>query len=518
MKKVLSFVKSQILDRLYALKKVETYIALLFGFLLVAGVLFPPVNYVFYLSFLYPSYLAYKHRATYSTAHREKVTAPNLLYYWLPYFLVVGVGIWDHIFPYYLGIILSILLADLMAVLMHKAIGAINSTTGSMFVVPGFFFLFDYVFQKIPLVRYMEMAPLLTSAYNHVPVLRVSSVFGSHVALFLAVLFVSATVWLVLNSKGLDKKPSQVSGMVVICVLALAVLSNSISAGNTGTPVGPKNGVVVSAVQASLSRSRRQFNSYTEYMKFNFENYREMIQNQEADIFVFPETMFGIYDVANAVDAEYREKMIGLAREKDALIVFVVTEGNSATKSKEERFITALLVSKDGIIGKSSKRNLVPFSETSRYSRGKDYQVFDTGYGKIGISICYDVNSGTMGKLKANGADIILAPFNDSGFGTAFHNVHRYYSVINAAQYSIPVAMASEDGISQLIGPDGRVIEELGIGEKGVISYRYHLRHRSSYYLIFGRYVEIALFLLILISGVVYLIRRPKGQVLFQSY
>jgi len=288
---------------------------------------------------------------------------------------------------------------------------------------------------------------LLTSAYDHVPVLKVSSVFGSHVSLFLIVFFISATVWLVLTRKGLDEKAFQVSGMVVISVIVVVVLPNFISAINSGTPVGPKDGVMVSVVQASLSRLRRRFDSYTEHIKFNFENYAEMIQDQEADIFVFPKTMFGVSDVASAVDSEYREKMIGLAREKDALIVFVVTQGNSATKSEEERFITALLVSRDGIIGKSRKRNLVPFSETSRYSRGTSYEVFDTKYGKIGISICYDVNLGTVGKLKANGADIILAPFNDSGFGTSYHNVHRYYSVIDAAQYSIPVAVASEDGM-----------------------------------------------------------------------
>ena len=60
------------------------------------------------------------------------------------------------------------------------------------------------------------------------------------------------------------------------------------------------------------------------------------------------------------------------------LNLFIVTEGNSVTRSKDERFISALLLNDGEIEGISRKRNLVPFGEAKNYSRGKDYDVYET--------------------------------------------------------------------------------------------------------------------------------------------
>jgi len=211
-----------------------------------------------------------------------------------------------------------------------------------------------------------------------------------------------------------------------------------------------------------------------------------------------------------------------------------------------------LLVSDSGIVGKSRKRNLTPFSETDRYSPGKEYYIIQVNFGNdyrnieysnseynnskynnskynnskygnseygnseygknecdrtdisIGVSICYDTNYDTVEKLKSNGAHLILAPFNDSGFGSIFHNIHRYYPVIKAIQCNIPIAVSNYDGISQIIGSDGNIIKELGFSDTGIITHTYCINNNAdcnkSLYLLFGQYMELGVFIFAILA------------------
>ena len=114
----------------------------------------------------------------------------------------------------------------------------------------------------------------------------------------------------------------------------------------------------------------------------------------------------------------------------------------------------------------------------------------------LGLAICYDFNAPhIIGKLKANGAEVILAPFNDSGFGVIFHRMHSHYSILRALEYNVPIIVANEDGISQIVDRDGRVHASLGIGEQGVITASVSLDQSPSYYLLAGRWAEYALLL-----------------------
>ncbi|MGB4381140.1 MAG: nitrilase-related carbon-nitrogen hydrolase, partial [Bacillota bacterium] len=208
-------------------------------------------------------------------------------------------------------------------------------------------------------------------------------------------------------------------------------------------------------------------------------------------------TELGIYDTENKVDQAFRNNIIDASKRLGDLTLFTVTEGNSVTKSKDERFISALLLNDGEIEGISRKRNLVPLSETRDYSKGKDYDVYETRFGKIGVSICYDMNANTVERLKNNGAQMILAPFNDSGFDFIYHNIHRYFPVMKAAECAVPIVVANEDGISQIIDHNGRIIAELGYGEKGSITQNIEVMNAKSLYLLFGRYIEWILFLAI---------------------
>ena len=494
--KVFKRIGNELMDRVRALKKAETYLYLLSGFLMIAGLLLPAVNFVFYLTFVYP---------VYKICRREQ-SRSGLFYYLLPYFLVVGIGEWNRIFPFLTGILLAVLLADLIALLMNLAVSKIDLKSFRFLWLAALLFLFDYAFHNLPYLRMISMPSLMAPLYNHSFVLGAASAWGGYLTLLFIMVMVSAIAAMIAERK---VKPAKAAALAAAAALTFMPLLLATQPGETVKTVR------VAAVQGSYRSPEETPDDYLAYLQDHFDYYTALAEEIDADIIVFPEFEMGVYDNQNLIDAQFRDEMAAFAKEKDALALFTVTEGNSVSKRKEERFIASLLVSNEGIAGITRKRNLVPIGETGRYSPGTDYPVLDTADGRIGVSICYDINAATVERLKEGGAQIILAPFNDSGFGPVFHRVHRFDAIIQAAVCRIPIVMANENGISQMIDENGAVICELGIGDKGVLTHTFALRPQRSYYLLFGRYAAMAAFGAIILGIAVLGIwagRRAKGR------
>ena len=111
------------------------------------------------------------------------------------------------------------------------------------------------------------------------------------------------------------------------------------------------------------------------------------------------------------------------------------------------------------------------------------------------ISICYNIGRGSVEKLKKNGADLILAPFNDTGFGAFYHNIQRYYPIINAVEYGVPVVVVNEDGISQIIDDKGCILGKLGYGKKDRLDRLVTIKIGNNPYSLYGGYLEWFVFL-----------------------
>lgn len=483
-----------------ALAQYETYIYLISGIFLIAGLYKRDLNFLFYFSFVFPSYKCIKGRNDF----------PGLFYFLLPYFLVQGIEVWNYIFPYYTGIVLALLMAELFARLINNVFNRIKLKHNTFLILPALFFLYDFFFQEMPIIQQMQIVPLLSPVYNHIFLLKAVSIYGGHTVLFLVIAVIAGVV-----SVLAERKHYFIHLIFILCwaVLLLVPSLNTIYITNEISNNDKK--IKIAVVQSSAYEITGQQKVWKsgDYSKAILEHYSSIINKERADIYVLPEVVIGNLDTDNKLEGDARAYIMDTAKKLDALVVCLVKEGSSLTKSKNDRFITALLVSEDSVIGKSRKRNLVPGNESSNYTSGKEYDIIDTSLGKMGISICYDTNYGTIGKLKENGAEIILSPFNDSDFCYVYHNIHRFYSVINAALYKIPIAAANKDGISQLIDNSGSVIKEIGLGEIGVISFEYSLNFTPSVYLIFGRYFETALFIVISAALVLYLLKfvRKKG-------
>ena len=134
---------------------------------------------------------------------------------------------------------------------------------------------------------------------------------------------------------------------------------------------------------------------------------------QNADMVVLPETLTyyasgrDVGDVAEPIPGESTEYFGKLAKEHNLYIVAGLHE-------REEHLVynTAVLIGPDGnLVGKYRKVCLPREEIELGICAGKDYPVFDTRFGKVGLMICYDGFFPEVAReLAIRGAEVIAWP------------------------------------------------------------------------------------------------------------
>ena len=135
---------------------------------------------------------------------------------------------------------------------------------------------------------------------------------------------------------------------------------------------------------------------------------------------------------------------------------------------------TAVLLGPDGLIGSYRKSHL-PYLGADRFvARANTAQppVFDTGIGRIGLAICYDLRFPEWTRaLALAGADIIALPTN---WPLESRLLAEYFTVVRAAENRVFLLVANrwdaERGVqfmgqSQIVGPTGEVLAQAATDE-----------------------------------------------------
>ncbi|MDD3677695.1 MAG: carbon-nitrogen hydrolase family protein [Dehalococcoidales bacterium] len=155
--------------------------------------------------------------------------------------------------------------------------------------------------------------------------------------------------------------------------------------------------------------------------KYNLDNIISKIitaSERGAQLIVFPECSLSGYLFTSLDEAlPYMETVPGpstdeitkYAKQLNVYIIFGLLE-----KEGNKHFNTAALIGPDGLIGKYRKIHL-PFLGIDRFiDKGdKEFKVYNTPIGNIGIHICYDCNFPECARVMALlGADILALPTN----------------------------------------------------------------------------------------------------------
>ncbi len=142
----------------------------------------------------------------------------------------------------------------------------------------------------------------------------------------------------------------------------------------------------------------------------NKENLIRILEEKEADIYIFPEMYLTGYLIRDAVVERAIPKDDKIIREiaekaKNRIVIFGFPE-------KDEFIYNSAAVIVDGEINIARKiylPNFGPFEEKLYFKDGNDISLVNTKFGKIGVQICYDLFFPEIAKIQAlNGAKIII--------------------------------------------------------------------------------------------------------------
>lgn len=150
------------------------------------------------------------------------------------------------------------------------------------------------------------------------------------------------------------------------------------------------------------------------------------------------------------------EYFSNLARKNNIYIVVGMYE-----RDGNQVFNDAVLFGPEGFVGKYRKATLTAGEVAMGLSAGKDYPVFETRFGRVGMMICYDTQFPEVAReLCKRGAEIIAIPAygftSELGIVRAIENqVHLVSSVYLDDGHS---PINDRWGFSGIISPEGKIL------------------------------------------------------------
>ncbi|MDO8544642.1 MAG: carbon-nitrogen hydrolase family protein [Opitutaceae bacterium] len=134
---------------------------------------------------------------------------------------------------------------------------------------------------------------------------------------------------------------------------------------------------------------------------------------QHADLVVLPETLtyygrhYTMAEVAEPIPGPSTEYFGGLARQHNLYIVAGLNE-----REKHQVFNVAVLIGPDGRVAGKYRKVALPRTEIEAgVSPGREYPVFETRFGKLGMMVCYDGFFPEVARELSNrGAEVIAWP------------------------------------------------------------------------------------------------------------
>lgn len=159
-------------------------------------------------------------------------------------------------------------------------------------------------------------------------------------------------------------------------------------------------------------------------------------------------------------------KISDMARDGNCYIVAGVYR-----RDGEKLYNSALVYGPDGKLHHGYDKIHLAGSENDYLTPGKDYLVFDTEYGKIGVLICFDMQFPEAARiLSASGAELIVCP--TWGWKQIYGHARAYENGIYvAAAMGIPYWMDIEGlrNPSEIVSPSGQVLMKGSRSREGLV-------------------------------------------------
>ena len=372
---------------------------------------------------------------------------PNIFSPALGYFLIIAVG------TYYAGILQ-------LGIWLYSRLPA----PLKLLALPVAWSAIEFVKYITPVVEDWWFVLLADSAWRFPSALQILSVTGVFGLSFVIMLANISIATLLMK----DSATSRHASLIALALSALIIGAGALSI--LPTQNGFKVAVLTDMVnQDPLVKAQGEFagllSTSPNVSQAIFDTDAQLtreIAAQNPSFVVWTENEFTSPD-----DPQFTSQLGALAKEVNAYIT-VDTAWNAPTGLHD----TALLVGPDGTeVGRRAKINITSGESDSGFVPGpREFPVFETPYGKAGISVCWDVHRlWIIRELARSGAQIVLLPMDNDFNGTrTFPPFHAADSVFRAVENRVTFGLGTINGLSLVIDPYGRITAEGKINERGV--------------------------------------------------
>ncbi len=291
-------------------------------------------------------------------------------------------------------------------------------------------------------------------------------------------------------------------------------------------PVAQGETLRVAVVQAAIPQSERfQPGSALRNTLRHVELTRKLASGWTPDLVVWSET--AIDDDLDAVP-EISERLSELSDSIDAALVAGAPRSRNGRRSNS----VVLFAPRRGLVEAYDKQRLVPFSEYDPtliafldpllsqlsagpgYTAGREATVFRSGPIPFSTPVCFEITYPKLvHRFHQRGARLLLNLSNDAWFGQGgYAEMHLGHAVFRAIEGRTWVVRATNTGISAVIDPHGRVVEELPLFREGVI--RTEVAARLDPLPLYARLgnVPVLAFLLVMGAAALATRARPAGR------
>jgi apolipoprotein N-acyltransferase len=265
----------------------------------------------------------------------------------------------------------------------------------------------------------------------------------------------------------------------------------------------PLGSVQVIAVQPNTGMNEKNIPRFNVALKLAENALKENPTQSESRLVVFPESTAQYLLLSNYM----QEKLSALAVDYDTNIIVgglnivagpggateEVTDIVSIGKGEGTRENGVYFMDKEGKLQNEyyTKQHRVPFFENGylypfEFFPGDEIGVFQSDNGKVGAVICLESMLPSVVRSSVRGgANIVVAPTNDTYLSDAIKKMHFSKTVFRALETDRDIVQATTDGVTGVAFTDG-TYQKIGIGASGVYAADLNMHDSETLYMKIG--------------------------------
>lgn len=480
------------------MKKKDILLSLLSGILLILS--FPNFNLEFLAWFaLVPLFFSIEGK-DYSQSFKLGFLNGFISFLGILYWIIVAVHTYGH-FPLIVSIFILLLLVSYLSLFN----GTFVFLSRLLWMHLGFkaIFLTPFLWVSLEYLRSFFLtgfpwANLGHSQYLNLPFIQMADLTGVY-GLSFTIVLTNATIYLILHQWSSRNFPIKEAILTFVILLAFLIYGYS-RMGSIDRRIQQNPSLKIGLVQGNIDQSIKWDESFqTETLKI-YEKLSLKVSEEKPDLIIWPETAVPFF----FQEATKNQALIFKISEKTKAYLLFGSPSYTEEKGKVKLHNSAFFTTPAGVIsGRYDKIHLVPFGEyvpladllslgsfgeVGDFRPGKEYTLFSLPQGKFGTLICFEIIFPDLcRRFVKKGANFLVTITNDAWFGkTSAPYQHFSMATFRAIENRVFIVRAANTGISGLIDPKGKIINQGGIFTQEAIAGRIHLSNQKTFYTLFG--------------------------------